>query len=346
MSDAVGVSRAASSTRFRRRIGAMLATGALASSVIVAGVSGGAANASSGPLLSLSVGTSAAAVDAMPFYAALNNGYFTKAGLNVSVNSISGGDAAIDAALDSNSIQVGLGSVSMWIGDLLRGSVTGKVIGEFTDNNYEILATSGITSMSQLAGKVIGVSSINAGDYVFIATEMEAAGVSPSSVKWVAVGSPAARLAALSAGQVSAIEEPVTNVAGRYAGITTLLSAAKAPVKFVSNGIFVNQSYLNANKKKMVAFLGAIAKGAAWTRKHQTAAASVCLQTGAGSLICQHAIKVASASRDPWMWSTTTAVDLAAVKAMIPGVAATIAGSSPATPVSALVDSSLAGTKP
>lgn len=304
----------------------------------------GSANAAKEAVLKVNLGMSAGNVDSIPIYIAQQKGYYTKVGLNVVIDTLSGGDASIDAALDNNSIDIGDGGMAQWVSDILRGSIHAKIVAEAAERTYEILSQPSITSVKQLSGKAFGISSPNAADQVFAEAVLAQYGLSPSSVTWVSVGSPASRFAAVSSGHVAAIEAPVTSIPGSIPNTVALVPASKAPVTFISTGFVMNNSFLQANPKAAKAFLAATVMGEAYARAHPAAAAQACSQTGDSPATCQNAVKELSASTDPWVWSKTMAVDVTALKQMLPAVARVTHGASLNTPVTSLVDTAVAGT--
>jgi NitT/TauT family transport system substrate-binding protein len=334
--------------RLRNLAAAAAATAAVAVALAACSsastTSTGSTNAAKKTVLTVNLGMSAGNVDSIPVYIAQQKGYYTKEGLNVVIDTLSGGDASIDAALDSNSIAIGDGGMAQWVSDILRGSIHAKIVAQAAERTYEILSQPSITSVKQLSGKAFGISSPNAADQVFAEAVLAQYGVSSSAVTWVSVGSPASRFAAVSSGRVAAIEAPVTSLPGSIPNTVALVPAAKAPVTFISTGFVMNNSFLQANPTAAKAFIAATVMGEAYARANPAAAAQACSQTGDSPVTCQNAVKELSASTDPWVWSKTMAVDITALKQMIPAVAKVTHGASPNTPVTSLIDTTIAGT--
>jgi NitT/TauT family transport system substrate-binding protein len=281
---------------------------------------------------------------ATPFFAALQQGYFKDAGLDVTFVTLSGGSTSMSAALNSRAIDVGLGSATQWIGDYARGAVAGKIIGEFADNNYVILGADGITDVRQLKGKVFGVSTLNAGDHLYSKAVLSHFGVAPDDVVWLALGSPTGRFSALTAGRVQGIEMPLTNLPPD-ASARIIVSADDSPVPAVSNAIFAQAAFLKLNRPALEKFLAAIGKGSDWVRGHPADAVSACEQSGSPAESCKAAIQVAVSTKNPYTWSPTTRVNVEAIGAMIPMVASVVPQAKSLT-VADLVDTSVATSQP
>jgi NitT/TauT family transport system substrate-binding protein len=275
-----------------------------------------------------------------PFFAAQKQGFFRDAGLNVTFVTLSGGSTAMDAALSSGAIDVGIASATQLLGDYARGVAPGKIIGELADNNYVILGGDGITNVRQLKGKTFGVSNYNAGDHLYSKAVLAHFGVGPDDVNWLAVGTPGGRLAALEAGKVAGIEMPLTNLPDSAAK-RIIVGADNSPFPFISNAIFAREAFLQSNKPALGKFLAAIGKGADWVRAHPADAVPACMESGTSADSCTSAIKTAIAAKNPYTWSPTSRVNTDAIKAMIPVVAEVVPEARRLT-VADVVDTSIA----
>ena len=122
-------------------------------------------------------------------------------------------------------------------------------------------------------------------------------------------------------------------------------SADDSPIPFVSNSLFARQGFLTSNKPALQKLMAAIGKGAAWTRAHPEEAVSGCQLSGGTAADCKLAIEIATASRNPYTWSSTSRVNVAAIKAMIPIIAVTVPQAKDMT-VADFVDTSVAGDGP
>jgi NitT/TauT family transport system substrate-binding protein len=300
----------------RRWVG-VIASAAMA----VLGVS--AANAQSNAPLKIRVAGSDAINSALPFFVAQRQGYFKAAGLDVVYVTMAGGAAPMSAALKSGELDLALGAASQYMQDIARKLVPGKVIGEFTDNNYAILAKDGIKDPKQLKGKIFGISSPNAGDHLYAQAVLAHYGIGPNDVTWLSVGTPASRLSALLAGRVDGIEMTVTSLPQSSLN-KVIITADDSPVPFVSNAIFARQAFIDSNKPALQRFMAAVGKGADWIRANAKDAVTPCLDSGATAEACKIAIDVALASKNPYTWSSTGKVNAGAIKEMIPIVAAVI----------------------
>jgi ABC-type nitrate/sulfonate/bicarbonate transport system substrate-binding protein len=250
------------------------------------------------------------------------------------------GASAIAAALKTGEVDVGLGAASQWMSDVARGAITGKIIGEFTDNNYVILGGKGITDVRQLKGKVFAISSFNAGDHLYSQAVLAHYGIKPDELTWLPMGSPSSRLIALSTGKVDATEMTLTNLPAGVSG-QIIVSADDSPVPFVSNAIFARQALVDSNKPALQKFLAAIGKASDWVRLHPEEAVASCRESGSDEKGCRLAITAALAAKNEYTWSSTSRVNAGAIKDMLPIVTAVVPQAKRLT-VSDVVDTSVA----
>lgn len=260
---------------------------------------------------------------ATPLFVAQQQGFFKAAGLDVTYIPMSSGAAAMAAAIKSGEVDVGIGSASQWISDTARGAIKGKLIGEFSDNIYVILGRKGITDPRQLKGRLFAISGHNAGDHLYSQAVLSHYGMGPDDVTWLQIGDPAARLSALLAGRVDATEMSITSLPPAQRE-RILISAEQSPVAFVSNAIYARQPLLDANRGALGKFLGAIGKGSAWVRAHPDAAVPACVKSGSSEAACKETIRLSLEAKSPFTWSSTTALNIAGIKAMLPMVGAVV----------------------
>lgn len=287
--------------------------------VIAAVACASAAHAQGGAVIQLKVAGSDAINSATPFFAAQTQGYFKEVGLEVTYLTMGGGAAPMAAALKRSEIDMALGAAAQYMGDIGRGVISGKLIGEFTDNNYVILGGNGITDIRQLKGKLFGISSYNAGDQLYAQAVLAHYGVKSDDLTWLPLGIPAARLSALLSGRVDGIEMVLTSMP-ESAKSKIILTADDSPVPFVSNAIFVRQAQLNSNRPALQKFLAAVGKGAVWVRQNPQEAMKACALSGASEAACKIAIDVATTAKSPYTWSATTKLNRSAIETMIPMV--------------------------
>jgi NitT/TauT family transport system substrate-binding protein len=283
--------------------------------------SGSASSSNAGGAVTIRVVANDALNNATPFFVALKLGYFKDAGLDVQYASMGGGAPAMAAALKSGQVDIALAGALQHMTQIAMGVISGKIIGEFLNgNNYQILATNGITDISQLKGKIFGVSSYNGGDQLWAQGVMSHYGIGNDDVTLLPVGVPAGRFAALSTGKVDAtvIAQHQIVIPDKLKDkVRVIATEDDRVVPFIGGAVFARQDFIASNKPALRKFLAAIGKGADWTRAHPNDAMDPCLASGASVEQCKTGIEFGLADKDPYTWSSTTRVNAEGIKAMI-----------------------------
>jgi NitT/TauT family transport system substrate-binding protein len=196
--------------------------------------------------------------DWIPWYA-FEKGIFKAQGLEVDLQSINGG-AQTSAALLAGGIQIGQFGGSEALSAVAGGADLVIVANLAPVYPYKLYAQKGITNISQLKGKKVGIS--NAGGSSDIATRaaLKAAGLDPDKdVSIVAVGSHANRTAALLAGSIDAgVDDPPEDLELVKAGLTAILDLAGQKLPAANTGVIMQRTYLNANKDVVQAYIDSL----------------------------------------------------------------------------------------
>ncbi len=254
---------------------------------------------------------------ATPFFTALRLGLFQDAGLDVTFTTIGGGAPATAAAMRAGEIDVAVGGGGEYMTFVAKGLVPGKLIGQFTDNNYVILGREGITDIKQLKGKVFGISSISGGDHVYSEAVLAHFGIKTDDVTWLTLGNPATRLSALLTSKVDGIEMALTSMP-ENAKSRIILGADESPVPYIANAIFARQEFITARKPELQKFVAMIGKAADLIRKDPATGLRGCMDSGSSEAVCKNVIQVATSSKNPYTWSSTAKLHMEAIEAMIP----------------------------
>ncbi|WP_210602544.1 ABC transporter substrate-binding protein [Brevibacterium oceani] len=166
-------------------------------------VTTGCGGENTGSESSVTVATSSNGLSFLPIMVAEENGYYKDAGLNVTQTSVKGGSTGL-SALAGGSAQFYAGLPESLISASAAGSEA-KIISALTQtNDYKIVSSSGIDSLSQLSGKKFGMLNEGNGTDVQPKQVLDDAGVGSESVQFIASGSVSDRLSALEAGQIDA----------------------------------------------------------------------------------------------------------------------------------------------
>ena len=189
---------------------------------------------------------------------AFEKGIFKERGLEVDMQSISGG-AQTSAALLANQIQIGQFGGS----EALSGVAAGAdlvVVGNMAPVYPYILYTQkAIKTIADLKGKKVGVSNKGGSSDIATRSALKANGLDPDKdVQIVAVGSHANRTAALLNGSIDAgVDDPPEDQDLVKAGLNPLIDLAAQKLPAANTGIIVQRAYLSANKDVIQAYVDA-----------------------------------------------------------------------------------------
>lgn len=197
-------------------LGALGAAAALALSGCAGDPAATSETGSEGPLARMAVAVAPAADTMGPFLAA-DLGYFAELGLDVDVQAVGAGGAALVPALESDSIQVGSSNLLSNLQGVERGINLKCIAGAFKASSSAqlILAPKdreSIKSGKDLEGKTVGINTIGNINQLIVSRWVEEHGGDATKVQFVAIGFPD-QAASLQNGQISAAitNEPFTS---------------------------------------------------------------------------------------------------------------------------------------
>lgn len=262
--------------QLRHGVAAVLASATVLASLAACGSSDTAANSGPGPETSdLKVGVIKIA-GVTPIYAAQKLGYFKDEGLNVSLETSSGGAASLPL-LSQGDLQItNAPAVSVILGrqrgfdfSILPPSLDAEAQ---QPGQTAVLAsnTSGVKSLKDLAGKKVGVNTINSVNWLYNRQLLKQAGVDLSTVTYVELPFPS-MIDAVTKGSVDAIDVPqpflyVAQQTGKTTtlGYTFLDTQPSVPI----TGYAASQEWIDKNPKSVAAFERAMSKAIDYMRSH------------------------------------------------------------------------------
>jgi NitT/TauT family transport system substrate-binding protein len=204
----------------RRR--AMVAAGAVLGALAVPGV----ARAQSGAKIRIGYWPIAAG---LPFYVAVEKGYFKQAGIDVEPIKFAGAQQVMEAMLSgrADGSANGTGSANLAIGEiaspgLLKIIVSNPSNAEHVLDEFLVAKDSPVKAISELKGKKVG-SGPGIQNVTLCKTVLERSGVTDATVIELPIGQ---HVASIAAGQIDAVYtlEP-TGTVGRLTGTTRVLEA-------------------------------------------------------------------------------------------------------------------------
>jgi ABC-type nitrate/sulfonate/bicarbonate transport system substrate-binding protein len=199
---------------------AACSSGGSSSGAATGGTASTSTNANSGATTSITVGTSGATGVYLPLYVGVQSGLFQKYGLNVTVQTLT--PAAVTAAVLSNNINIG------WDGPGLVGGIlsnpSAKVVATFGPTAFYLYAKKGTTSVSDLKGQTVAVTTPGGAIDGAVRAAITKAGLKPGvDVKVAYLQTNSAALAAVETGSVQAAGvSPPTSIQATQAGMVDL----------------------------------------------------------------------------------------------------------------------------
>jgi len=209
---------------------------------------------------------------------ALKRGFFQEEGLdaeiirmnaNVAIAALAGGDV----------------DYSLIFGSVVRAAMRGlplRVVANFIDGStHALVARPEFKSVKELKGKALGVQAYGATDHVAAAMMLKHFGVdAEKDVRMVALGSAAARLAALKEGVIeAAVVAPPADAEAKKAGFH-LLSRAYELFKFPFVGLGINVRKIQERPDELKRTLRALIKANRYIRDNRDGAVQVLVEWG------------------------------------------------------------------
>jgi NitT/TauT family transport system substrate-binding protein len=215
--------------------------------------------------------------DLIPFWAARERGFFREEGLEVEEVEMAGG-AAIQPAVVSGDLDLGWSNVVSVV--LAKAEDLefeffggGAFLGPGHYENQAIMVEKGspIADPEHLAGKTIGVNTLNNINHLSIQAYLDEQGVDPGSVEFLELGTPNT-IEALAGGRVDAVaaNEPFVTIGLETGAAETLVSNPFSPFgrePFLA-GFMSTPQWLEENPRTAAAFTRAVDKGMDWVEQN------------------------------------------------------------------------------
>jgi NitT/TauT family transport system substrate-binding protein len=191
-----------------------------------------------------------------PFYAAVESGFYKQYGLEIVPVQFSGGTQSV-MALISGDVQINTSGGPAAINAIMKGGnlvIIGTNVGVFP---YILYAQADIRKPDDLKGKRVGVSGLGGVTHFAMNYALTKLGLNPESdVTMTALGAASARLSAMSSGAIAAtLVQPPESLAARELGFKPMLNLAQSGVKFPSNQVTVNRTYLRSSRESVKKFM-------------------------------------------------------------------------------------------
>lgn len=201
----------------------------------------------------------------LPLWAAKERGHFAAEGLDVTITLREPIDAII-AELKAGTAQIGCGVTEQVILDHEQGGSLEIIGGNVNKLPFDLIGGKGITTFEQMRGKVVGVSSLEAGSSSLVMKLFDAHGMScPEDYTIEAVGPILSRWERLQSGAIQAgLQGSPLNYIALDAGFTTLAKPRDQFPHFQFTTVNVDSGWAEQNTGVVIRFMRALVRAHEW----------------------------------------------------------------------------------
>jgi NitT/TauT family transport system substrate-binding protein len=220
----------------------------------------------------LTVFTGSASASFADIYVAIEKGFFAKEGLNVKQLL---GSLDPSTELENGAAQIAVGTpTTAFIADAAGADI--KDIYSPGPNYESFVAGSNVTSPKDLAGKKIGVYSLQDLDVIYTTQMMSQNGIKNGGYTLLAVGPSNNKLAAVKAGSISAAPlYPPTNFQAESDGLHQIFDTSNLKGGALPTLVVVRESWAQKNKPTVVGYLKALNMAHTWLFDPKNKAATI-----------------------------------------------------------------------
>lgn len=241
----------------------------LVSVAVLAAACGGSSGGSTsgGQKAKLTASYSELVPDELWPWGAADGGYFSRNGLDVSLTSVSSTNGV--AALLSGQVQLAQLGGSEVLSAAAGGADVQIIANLCPYYPYLFMANSSITSLNDLKGKKVGISSFGGSSDTATRTALSKQGLNPDSdVTIVPTGSSSNRVAALRSGSIQAgMSQPPESVTLQKDGFRPLLDLAKLKLPAANTVLAVRKSWASSHHSQVQAYVDSLVQAMARERK-------------------------------------------------------------------------------
>jgi len=216
----------------------------------------------------ITVGVVSRTIFYLPAWTAIEQGFFKAQGLEPKIEVYN--DAhKIFTDLKAGTIQIGISSIETVIEDGYKGGSLRLIAGTAQRPPHFIIAQPEIKTLADLKGKTIGVVSMHEGTTFFVKDIAKAGGFTLADVKVVVAGGSPARAKALKERKIDAGLQPYPlSYEAEAAGFSNLGAIADMVPDYQFTSVMVDETWAQANRATVVAFLRALRQGTEYMFTH------------------------------------------------------------------------------
>ncbi len=215
----------------------------------------------------------------MPVWIGVDQGFFGDEGIALEVELHEGVDAVTERLADGR-VQLAYGITEHVILDSETGGQSEIIGGNVNRLPFSLIAAKGIAGFEDMRGKVVGVSSLEAGSSSLIMRLFAAHGLHyPADYAMAAVGPILARWEKLQSGEIQAgLQGAPLNYIAEDAGYPVLADPRTDFPDFQFTSLHVLAPWVAANRALVVAFLHAFLRAHEWFYQNREQAADIAVR--------------------------------------------------------------------
>ena len=204
----------------------------------------------------------------LPAWTAEKQGFFKQAGIEPKIEVYDAADRIL-TDLRAGSHQIGITSIENVIAESWKGSTLRVVAGSAQRPPHFIIAQPEIKTLADLAGKLIGVVSMQEGTTFFVKDIAKKGGFDVADVRVQAVGGSPTRARLLKERKIDAGLQPYPlSYEAEAAGFSNLGAIADLVPDYQFTSVVVDETWARANRPVLVGFLHALRRGTEYMFAH------------------------------------------------------------------------------
>ncbi|MBE1207415.1 ABC transporter substrate-binding protein [Aminobacter carboxidus] len=204
-----------------------------------------------------------------PMIVAKQQGFFAEEGLNVSIQSLDGSGAVIQA-MEAGRAEFGAPGPGPALNAHARGADIKYFYNLFSRGLFVLAGERGdnLGGAGDLKGKQIGVSTSDGAEVSFTRSALASVGVKPEDYKFVTIGQEGMAVTAFQRDTIHAFAASFTGIAVLKDRGVDIVDLTPPGLKLFGNGLAVRGSIYRDNPEMVAAFTRAIHKASLWGQKN------------------------------------------------------------------------------
>ncbi len=213
----------------------------------------------------LKVGYASVSGTRIALWAARDQGFFARQGLQVELVLIASSSRGLPALL-AGEIPIYAGSAETAAQAAVRGADLVIIAGEGA-TPYKLIVQPGIKNIEQLKGKKIGVDRIGGSSYYVTLRLLAKLGLQPRDVEFMQIpGGGSERVAAFRSGILSAVVTTISRFELAKIPYHALADAEQMGIHYVGGAYVTTRSWRDRNKEIVFRFVRALAEASHWVK--------------------------------------------------------------------------------